>query len=130
MQAAGKLVDLLVKLAAGMEHCQRDLAGGFVFSRVHAHRNAAPVVADGNRVVHVDGDLDVLAVSRQGLVNGIVNYFVDKLMESIHIRVADIHARALPDWLQALEHLDLGRRRSLSGQPRPIVLRSPCYSFV
>jgi hypothetical protein len=47
-------------------------------------------------------DFDVLAMTSQMLVDRIIQYFENTVMESTFIRVSDIHPGALTDRLQAL----------------------------
>ena len=46
-------------------------------------------------------------VARQRFVDGVVDGFVDELVEAALGRVADVHARALANRLEAFEDLDL-----------------------
>ena len=48
-------------------------------------------------------DFEFFAVSRQGLVSRVVQHFLDDVQRVVG---AGIHARALLDRLQALEHAD------------------------
>src|SRR5207245_4311071 len=82
VQAARDLVGLVVELAARVQLGEHDLR------RVHAGHgrvgtagDAAAVVDDGDRVVDVDGDVDLRAVSGQGLVHRIVDHLVDEMVE-------------------------------------------------
>ena len=109
MQAAGGLVGLAGELAAGVEraedHLQRRLAGEL---RVRVDRDAAAVVADGDGVVGVELDLDAVGVAGDGLVHGVVEDLGDEVVQRALVGAADIHAGALADRLQPLEHLDGG----------------------
>src|SRR5439155_18738123 len=67
-------------------------------------------VANGDRVVWMDRDLDRVVVARQRLVDGVVDDLADEVVEAPDPGRADVHAGAEPDGLQALEHGDvLGR---------------------
>jgi hypothetical protein len=61
VQAARHLVAVVVELAAGVQHRQHDL-GRRPAALVHVDRDAAAVVDDGDRVVDVDRDVDLVAV--------------------------------------------------------------------
>ena len=73
-------------------------------------RDAAAVVDDGDRLVGVDRDLDVVAVAGQGLVDGVVDDLVDEVMESARAGGADVHARALAHGIEPAEDRDLAGR--------------------
>jgi hypothetical protein len=107
---------------------------------LHAGGDAAAVVDDGDRVVGVDGDDDVVAVAGQGLVDRVVDDLEDEVVQAGAVgRVADVHARALAHGLEAFEDLDgpfavggwvatllhhgddLGRVDRFAGQARGVV---------
>jgi hypothetical protein len=57
----------------------------------------------------MDGHLDPCAIPGQMLVDGVVENLKDAVVESALIRVADVHAGAFADRLQAFELVDLSR---------------------
>ena len=107
MQPAGYLVAAAAELAAGVQHRQAHLHGGAAHLGVNAHGEAAAVVPDGDAAILVQRHVDALAEARQRLVHGVVHNLIDQVMQAPHVRGADIHARALADGLQALQHLNL-----------------------
>jgi hypothetical protein len=113
VQAAGDLVAVLVELAAGVEHAHDDLGGGalglVLVVHLDADRDAAAVVGDGDGVVGVDGDDDVVAVAGQGLVDGVIDDFEHHVVQAGAVGgVADVHAGTLAHGLQPFELLDAG----------------------
>ncbi|SCU73284.1 conserved hypothetical protein [Cupriavidus necator] len=111
MQAAGHLVAVLVELAAGVQLGHGDFgraALGFVLVvELDQGRDAAAVVDNGDRVVAVDGDLDLGAVAGQRFVDGVVQHLEDKVVQAGAVGgITDIHARALAYRLQAFQDLD------------------------
>jgi hypothetical protein len=110
VQAAGDLVAVAVELAARVQHRHHDFGGGAAFLRVHVRGNAAAVVDHADRVVGVDDDLDLVAMARQGLVDGVVDDLEHHVVQAGAVAgVADVHARALAHRFQALEYLDAVR---------------------
>ena len=99
VEAAGDLVGVLVELAARVEHGHHDLDGGQPHLRVDAHRDATPVVRDRDRVVRVDHDVNMVAVARERLVDGVVDDLVDEVVQTADAHVADVHGGALADGL-------------------------------
>ena len=71
------------------------------------HRDAAPVIADGQGTVGFQPDLDDAGMSGDRLVHGVVENFGKEVVQRPLVRAPDIHARALADGLQALEDLDV-----------------------
>ena len=76
--------------------------------------NAAAVVGDGHRAVGVQLHLDRVAVAGERFVDGVVDHLVDHVVQArAVVGVADIHARPLAHRVQAAQHLDRMRRRSV-----------------
>src|ERR1039458_10347072 len=81
VQAAGDLVRRGVELAAGVQLGQHHLNRRHLFAVgqcLHVYGDAAAVVDDGNGVVHVDDDVDLLAIAGQRLVHGVVDHPPDQ----------------------------------------------------
>jgi hypothetical protein len=110
VETAGDLVGVLVELAAGVQHGQRQLDAGDPLRGVDVHREPAPVVDHGDRVVRVDGDVHAVGVTRECLVDRVVHHLVHQVVEAPRTGGADVHARPLANRLQALEDLDLPGR--------------------
>ena len=72
-----------------------------------AHRDTAPVVRDADHVAGQDHHVDLVAVPGQRFVDRIVHDLIDQMVQAARPGGADIHARALADGLEALQHLDL-----------------------
>ena len=70
-------------------------------------RNATPVIDNGDGVVDMNRDVDLIGVARKGLVNRVVNNFIDEVVEACWASRADVHGRTLADGLKAFKHLDL-----------------------
>ena len=49
-----------------------------------------------------------VAVTGHGLVDGVVDDFVDEVVEAALVGAADVHAGATADGLEAFEDLDIG----------------------
>src|ERR1035441_6482866 len=66
VQAAGDLIGGGVEFAASVEDGQHHLHGGHLLAagqRLHIDRNTAAIVDDGDRIVHVDDDVDLGGVA-------------------------------------------------------------------
>src|SRR5690606_4445350 len=72
VKTAGNLIAVVVKLTARMEDCHDDFRSRDSFA-VHFGRNSATIVGNGNRLPRVNGDLDVIAVSGEGFVYGVIH---------------------------------------------------------
>ena len=71
--------------------------------------DAAAVVAHGDGAAFVELDLDAGGVAGDGLVHGVVEHLGHEVVEGALVGAADVHAGALADGLEPLEHLDLRR---------------------
>ena len=83
-------------------------AGRFSFSCIPTGM-PRPLSVTVTRVVRVDGDLDLVALAGQRLVDRVVHDLVDEVMEAADARRADVHAGALAHRLEALEDGDVLR---------------------
>ena len=78
-------------------------------------RNAATVVADGDRSIDVDDHFDPCAKSGEMFVDRIIENFVNQVMQSAFVRIADVHARPFPDRFETFQFVDLRRVVLLGG---------------
>jgi hypothetical protein len=107
MQAAGDLVAVAAELAACVQLRQDHRHRRLLLVLHHVDRDAGAVVAHGHRVVRVKRHLDQVRSSRERLVDRVVDNLEDEVMEPASARRADVHARAQPDRLEALENGDV-----------------------
>ena len=103
VQTAGGRVGAAAELAAGVQAGHDDLDAGQAGARLDVDRDAAPVVADLDRAVGVQVDLDAGAVTAQGLVDGVVDDLPEAVHEPARVGGPDVHARPLADGLEPLE---------------------------
>ena len=119
VEAAGDLVAAaLAELAAGVENGEHDLGGRLLLLLHGVDGDAAAVVGDGDAVVGMDDDLDLVGLAGERLVDRVVDHLVDQVVQPALPRGADVHARALADRLEALEDGDV------LGAVRAVLLRT------
>ena len=94
VQAAGDFVSIGIELTAGVQFGEHNLSGRHPFFGVHIDRDAAAVIDDGEGVIDMNGDTDFGAITRQRFVDGIVDDFVDEVMQAHFAGRADVHGRA------------------------------------
>lgn len=107
VETAGIFVGPLAELASRMQVGQHQFHSGNAEFGVHIHRNAAPVVHNGNGTVHVDYNVNLAAVAGQVLVNGVIQNFKYTMVQAALIRVPNVHAGPLPHSLQAFQFINL-----------------------
>ena len=110
VKATGNFVVRRIKFAArvqlGEDHLHRGHHLSFADGH-HVHGNAAAVIDHGDGVVDVDGDFNFLGIAGKGLVDRVVYYFVNKMVQSHLAGRADVHGWAKPDCLQAFQNFDI-----------------------
>ena len=107
MQTAGHLVPLASELAAGVKLRQHHGEGRQVLILDQVDGNAPACVPDGDRLVRVDGDVDEFVVTRQGLVDGVVDHLVDEVVKATRTGGADVHPGSQPNRLETLQNGDV-----------------------
>jgi hypothetical protein len=108
VQATGDLVAAAVaELAAGVQDGQHDLDRRALLLLHHPDGDAGAVIDDRDRVVGMDGDVDLRGAAGQCLVDRVVDDLVDEVVQTAEARRPDVHARPLADCLEALEDGDV-----------------------
>ena len=107
VQPAGDFVGGAFELAAGVEGGHHRFQGALAGVGVGVHRNPPAVVADGDGAVGVQPQVDAGAETGHGLIDGVVEDFVDEVMQAALVGAADIHTGAHPHRLQAAQHPDV-----------------------
>src|SRR5690606_12589541 len=116
---ARHLVAVVVELATSVQHGEDHLRRRAVFFLVDVYRDAAAVVRHRHRAVLVDGHQDLVGVTGQGLVDGVVDDLEHHVMQAgAVVHVADVHAGPLAHGLEAAQHGDPARIVGLGGHIR------------
>ena len=105
VQTAGDLVAPAAELAACVQHGENDLKCALAGLLLNINGDAAAVIGDGNDVARLYDYLDTVAVACKRLIDGVIDNFIHKVVQTRRRGRADVHARALSDCLQTLEHL-------------------------
>ena len=110
VEAARDFVGGGIKLAAGVKLGENDLDGGHHFAIADGHHvdwNATAVVDHSDGVVDVNDDFNFFSVASEGLVDGVVDYFVNKMMKAHVAGRTDVHGRAEAYGLEAFKDLNV-----------------------
>ena len=107
VEAAGDLVGSAAELPACVEGGHDGFEGGPAGGCVQVCGDAATVVADGDGVVFVERDEDMIAIVGHGLVDGVVHDLVHEMVEATLVGAADVHAGPPANGLQPFEDLDV-----------------------
>ena len=109
VQAAGDLITAAAELAAGMEHGIHDLQSRAPGLGLDVHGDTTAVVGDGDGVAGIDGHGNMLTVSCQRFVNGVIHDLIDQVVQTGGGGRADIHTGSFPHRFQTLQNLNLLR---------------------
>ncbi len=108
VQTAGILISSLSEFAAGVEIRQNQLHRRDLELGMYIYRDTASIIFDRNRAVHMDRDYDLLAEAGQMLVDRVIQHLKHTMMQTVFIRVANVHSGALANSLQTLQFVNLG----------------------
>ena len=92
-----------------MQHREDDFERRLALLLVEVSRDSAAVILDGDRVVLVDRYVDIGTVAGQRLVDRVVDYLIDQMVQTLLTYVADIHGGALAHRFEALKDLNIRR---------------------
>ncbi len=109
VQSARHLVCVSIEFAARVQLRQHHFGGRDLLGLVYIDRDPAPVVDNGYRIIYMDEDFDAVAVTGERFVYGIINDFIDQVVEAHLARRADIHGRPFTNGLTPFEHRDGSR---------------------
>ena len=109
VQAAGDLITAAAELAAGVEHGIHDLQSRTSGLGLDVHGDTTAVVGDGDGVAGIDGHGNMLTVSGQRFVNGVVHDLIDEVVQTGGGGRTDIHTGSFPHRFQTLQNLNLLR---------------------
>ena len=76
---------------------------------VHIHRNTTAIVFYSDRVVLIDGNLDVGTVTSHRLVDRVINGLVYQVVKTLFGNVSNVHCRTFANSFQAFKNLDVAR---------------------
>ena len=109
MQTAGNLVSPFIEFTPGMQHRHHHFQRATFFLRVHIGRNPSAVIPDRNRIILENSHFHMGTVTGQGFVYGVVHYFIDQMVQTPHIHIADVHRRPFAHGFQSFQYLDVLR---------------------
>ena len=107
VQTAGRRVRPAAELAARVQLGEDDLDAAESRARLDVHGDAARAVAHLDAAVGVQDDLDARAVAAERLIDGVVDDLPEAVHEPARVGGPDVHAGALADRLEPLQHLEM-----------------------
>ena len=107
VQTTGRRVRSAAELAAGVQLGEDDLDAGQPGARFDVDGDAAGAVAHLDAAVGVQDDVDARAMAAEGLVDGVVDDLPQAVHEAARVGRPDVHAGALADRFEPLQHLEM-----------------------
>ena len=86
VQATGNLIGVAVEFAARMQDGHDHFCRRFFLGGVHLDRDSAAVVLDRHRAVEMDDDRNLVAMAGQSFVDGVVDNFIDQMVQTRTVR--------------------------------------------
>jgi hypothetical protein len=102
VKAPGNFVGILIEFAPGMKNRHYYLQGRPFFLFVHVGGYATAVILNRNGIIFIYRNLYRIAIAGQGLVNGVIHYLPNQMMQAFNANIAYVHGRALANGLQTL----------------------------
>ena len=106
MKTSRNLVTFTAKFSACMQLCQNDFNCTFAFFWNDASWDTTTIIDNRARAVCIDDNINLSAVASQCFINRVVHNFLNKVMESVSISRADIHARTLTNRFKPFQNLN------------------------
>ena len=107
MKSSGYFVSSTAEFSSRMKNSKYHLNCRFSSFMVDACRNSTSIIFHSDRIIHVDRDLDMSAISSQCLINGIIYDLIHQMVQSPEGSIINIHTRSFSDRLKSFQYLNL-----------------------
>ena len=108
VQPTAGFIGVAAKFTARMQRGHNDLQCRLVFVfGMLVNRNAATIVADGQRAIGRQMHCDPAGVASDRFIHRVVEHFGKQVMQGPLICAANIHAGTPPHGLQTFQHLNI-----------------------
>jgi hypothetical protein len=110
MEPPGDVIGIFVEFAAGIEPGHDQLQGADTLAGVDIHRNTPAVILHPDHIVALKDHQNIITVALHGLVDGVIDHFINQMVKTVDAGGPDIHTGALPHMLKALKDLYIACR--------------------
>ena len=107
MQTTRDLVCIFVKLTASVQYGHDDLQGRTMLLGMFINRDASTIIDNLDRIIWQNGDLNIITIASQGLVDTVIDNLADEMMQTLDAGIADVHGRTFAHCLKTLEDLNM-----------------------
>jgi hypothetical protein len=105
MQTSGDFIRAFIEFSTRMEYGHYDFQCRFLFFLVVIGRDSAAVIRHRNGIVFMDNAVDNVAKSSQGLINRVIYYLINQVVQSSYPDISDVHGGTLSDGLETFQNL-------------------------
>lgn len=74
---------------------------------MHVNRNTSAVVDDRSGTIGFEKDMNLLTMTGDGFVDGVIDNFFEKMMKAARVGGANIHTRTFADRFETFENFDI-----------------------
>src|SRR5215212_10015177 len=89
-----------------MKYGHNDFKSTASFLGMDTGWDSTAIIFNRNRIVFMYGNENILAMTGEGLVDGIVHHLIYEVMQSLHTNIANIHGRALTHGFKSFQNLN------------------------
>src|SRR5690606_3088058 len=101
------LIRIFIEFSASMQYGHDQLQRRLIFLFIDTCWNPPAIVCYGDGIIFMDNDLDIVAETSHGFVNGVIHHLVYQVVQSFDTGVTDIHRRPLTNGLQSFQYLNV-----------------------
>jgi hypothetical protein len=107
VQAPRNFVRIFIEFTPGVENGHDYFQSRSFFFGMHIRWDTPAVVLNTNSVTLQNLNENLVAMTGQGFVNGIIHHLVDQVMQALDPDIPDVHGRPLAYGLKPFEDLDV-----------------------
>ena len=72
---------------------------------MHINWNSSSVVFDGNRLILIDSNFNIFAITSKSLINRVINYFINHMVKACSIvGITNIHTWSFSNCFQTFKY--------------------------
>jgi hypothetical protein len=109
VKSAGDFIRTAAELSSGVQSSHYSFQGGFSGGWVDIYGDATTVVLNRDYTFGIQFDFYQVTKASHGLIDGVIENFVDQVMQTALVGAADVHTRADSNRFQSLKDLDIFR---------------------
>ena len=94
MQSSGYFVRIFIKFTSRMQYRHYHFQCTPVFLGMQSCWDTTPVIRNGDRIVFIDGNHNVVTMASKRFINGVIYHFINEVMQSFYTDIPNVHGRS------------------------------------